>query len=57
MTGLFNLSVTKAGEVLFDDLPVFEDFFELFAVPWHSCAGVISDINILCAAVAFSGIK
>ena len=57
MRGLFNFPVTKTREILLNDLSVFESFFEFPAVPRHSGPGVICDIEILCAAVAFAAAK
>jgi hypothetical protein len=54
---LFYFSVTKTREILLYDLSVFEGFFELFAVSGHFGSRIVGNIEILCAAIAFSGIE
>ena len=55
--GLLNLPVTKAREVLLNNLSVLEDFFEFFAVSGHTSSGIVSYIEIFSTAIAFSGIE
>ena len=55
--GLFHFSVAQARVILLNDLSVFEDLFEFFAVPGDPRTSVIGYIEIFCAAITFAGIK
>jgi len=55
--GLFHFPITETREVLLDYLSIFESFFEFFAVSGHTRSGIVSDINVFCAAITFSGVE
>lgn len=55
--GLFHFSVAQARVILLNDLSVFEDLFECFAIPGHPCTSVVSDIEVLRAAITFAGME
>jgi len=54
---LFGFSVTQPGEVLLDSFSVLERLLELSAVSGHFRSSIVGCIEILCAAIAFSGIE
>ena len=54
---LLYFSVAQPGEVLLDAFSVLEGFLEVFAVSGHLGPSIVGHIEILCAAVPFSGIE
>ena len=55
--GLLYFSVAQARVILLNDLSVFKGFFEFFAVSGDTSTGIVSDIEVFGAAIAFAGIK
>ncbi len=51
MCSLFGLTLTETSEVLFNDNAFFVDVFVECSIALYTATGIVSDIEILCAAI------